>query len=138
MKTIPLSFNFPILKYECLFFIFTSPKRVTNTHCSSSNDESILTCFTNLRKEGFIPRKGLSSFDFMSPMKVNIVSFMFRESKRGHKETPKRSFFVNSHSRSKKEINYYRLVDRFDTFTCMNVTSSLGNLFVFLRRLKRA
>ena len=48
-----------------------SLKRVTNAQYSSSKDESILICFMNLIKEGFILRKGLSSFDFMSSMKVN-------------------------------------------------------------------
>ena len=55
-KNIPLSLNFPITKEEFLFFIFMISKRVTNTRWSSSSDESILTCFTNLRKEGFGPR----------------------------------------------------------------------------------
>ena len=46
-------------------------KRVKNTHFISSNDDFILIRFTNLRKEGFVPRKGPSSFDFMIPAKVN-------------------------------------------------------------------
>ena len=33
------------------------------------SDESNLICFMNLRKDGFILRKGPSSFDFRSPMK---------------------------------------------------------------------
>ena len=74
-KNTPLSLNFPITKDECLFFIFSSSKRVINTRCSSSEDESILIHFTNQRKEGFIPRKGPSLFHFMSPMKEN--SFVF-------------------------------------------------------------
>ena len=49
----------------------TSLKRVTNAQFSSLEDESILICFMNMKKEGFIPRKGPSSFDFMSLMKVN-------------------------------------------------------------------
>ena len=71
-----------------------SSKRLTNTRCSSSSDESILTCFTNLIKEGFVPKKGPSSFDFMSPVKLNSTLFMFRESEQRHKETPKGPFFV--------------------------------------------
>ena len=85
-------------------FVLTSSKRVKNTHCSSSSDESILTCFTNLRKEGFTPRKGLSSFDIMSPMKVNLVSFMFRESKQRQKKTPKGPFSYDLVSRARKSI----------------------------------
>ena len=53
------------------------------------------------------------------------------------KKTPKGPFFVNRPNWSEKEIDYHRLVDRSDTFTSMNVTSSLGNIFVFLGRLKR-
>ena len=68
-----------------------SSKRVTNTRCISSSDESILICFTNLRKEGFVPRKGPSSFDFMSPMKVNSFFFMFRKSE-VTKKTPAWNF----------------------------------------------
>ena len=77
------------MKDECLFFIFTSSKRVTNTRYSSSIYESILIRFMNLRKEGFIPRKGPSSFDFMSSMKGELSHhFMFRESEMT-KETPR-------------------------------------------------
>ena len=71
MKTIPLSFNFPTSKRECLFSFFTSSKRVTNTHWSSSSDESILIFFTNLRKEGFIPKIGSYIVCFMSLMQEN-------------------------------------------------------------------
>ena len=41
-------------------------------------DESNIIFFMNLRKEGFIPRKGPSSFDFMSLMKENsfVVSHL--------------------------------------------------------------
>ena len=93
-KDIPLSLNFPTMKDECLFFVFTSSKRVTNTRCSSLEYQSILICFKNLWKEWFIPSKGLSLFYFMSPMKVNSISFMFRESERIQKKTPWGSFFV--------------------------------------------
>ena len=81
-----------------------SSKGVINNRCSSLTDESILINFMNLGKEGFIPGKGPSSFDFMSPMKVNLVSFMFREFERRHKETPKRSFFVNLVPKARKSI----------------------------------
>ena len=37
------------------------------------SDESDLICFTNLRKERFVPKKGPSLFDFMSPMKANSL-----------------------------------------------------------------
>ena len=39
-------------------FYFTSSKRVTNTRYSSSEDKSKLICFTNLREERFVPKKG--------------------------------------------------------------------------------
>ena len=81
-----------------------SSKRVTNTHCISLDDESIPICFTNLKKDRFIPSKGLSSFDFMSPMKVNLVSFMFRESKQRHKETPKGPFLLDLVPKAQKSI----------------------------------
>ena len=48
-----------------------SSNRVTNTHCISSDDESVLILSMNLRKEGSIPKKGPSSFSFMSPIKEN-------------------------------------------------------------------
>ena len=85
-------------------FVLKSSKKVTNPRCSSSSDESILTCFMNLKKEGFTPKKGLSSFDIMSPMKVNSVSFMFRESKRRHKETPKGHFLLDIVPKAQKSI----------------------------------
>ena len=55
---------------------------------------------------------------------------MFREFEMT-KKTPKGPFFVNKASRSEKEITYHRLVDRSDSFTSVNVTSFVGNLFVF-------
>ena len=64
-----------------------------------------------------------------------ICCFMFRESEMT-KKTPKNSFFVNKASRSEKEITYPRLVDCSDSFTSLNVTSLLGNIFVFFKRLK--
>ena len=75
-------------------FGFTSSKRVTNTRYSLSEDNSNLICFTNLREEGFVPKMGLSMFNLTSPLKENSVSFMFRESERIRKKTPKGSFFV--------------------------------------------
>ena len=56
MKTIPLFFNFPTSKGECLFFIFMSPKRVTNTHWSSSSDESILIFLRTLERRDSFPK----------------------------------------------------------------------------------
>ena len=44
------------------------------------SDESNLICFMNQRKEGFIPKKGPSSFDFTSLMKVNLFVVSFLES----------------------------------------------------------
>ena len=55
---------------------------------------------------------------------------MFRESEMT-KKTPKGHFFINKASRSKKEITYPQLVDRSDSFTSVNATSWLGNVFVF-------
>ena len=73
-------------------FHFTRSKRVKNTLCSSFEDKSILILFTNLRKEGFVPKMGLSMFNLTSPMKEKSVSFMFRESERPRKKTPKGPF----------------------------------------------
>ena len=61
---------------------------------------------------------------------------MFRESEMTNKTL--KGPFVKKASQSKKEITYYRLVNRSNPFTSVNVTSLLGNIFVFLRRLKRA
>ena len=38
------------------------------------------------------PKKGLSMFNLMIPMKENSVLFMFRESERPRKKTPKGPF----------------------------------------------
>ena len=75
-------------------FYFTSSKRVTNTRYRLLKDKSRFICFMNLREEGFIPKTGLSMFNLTSPMKENSVSFMFRESERIWKKTPKGSFFI--------------------------------------------
>ena len=92
----------------------------------------------NLRKDGFIPKKGsFIVLFYKSDENKLICRFMFRESKMT-KKTPKMSFFVNIPNRSEKEITYHRLVEHSDSFTSVNITSSLVNLFVFLRRLKRA
>ena len=55
-------------------------KRVTSAQYSSSNDESILICFMNLREEGFIPKRGPSMFNFTSLEKVNLVVVSYLES----------------------------------------------------------
>ena len=55
-KKLPFHLISPYFNIWVPLFIFTSSKRVINTHYSSSSDESILTCFMNLRKEGFVPR----------------------------------------------------------------------------------
>ena len=85
---------FPIMIDECLFFSFTSSKRVTNTWYSLSKDKSRLICFTNQREEGFVLKTGLSMFNITSPTKENSVSFMFTESKQAWEKTPKGSFFI--------------------------------------------
>ena len=70
-------------------------------------------------------------FNLMSPMKVNSLSFMFRESKRKHKKNPKGSFFVNSQSEPKKDINNCWNDNSSSTFTSVKKTTTLDNLFTF-------
>ena len=84
--------HFPYHDWWVPLFGFTSSKRVTNTRYSLSKDKSKLICFTNLREEGFIPKMGLSMFNLISPLKENSVSFIFRESERRQKKTPKGLF----------------------------------------------
>ena len=74
------------------YFQFYEFKEGKNTRYSLSKDKSRLIYFTNLREEGFVPKMGLSMFNLTSPMKENLVSFMFRESKRLRKKTPKGPF----------------------------------------------
>ena len=88
-------------------FIFTIPKRVTKTHFILSEDKSILIHFMKLRKEGFVPKKGLSVFSLTSPMKENLVSFMFRESERLRKKNPKGPFSYDLVSKAQKSIKSY-------------------------------
>ena len=76
-------------------FGFTSSKRVTKTRYILSEDKSNLICFTNLREEGFIPKMGLLMFNLTSPLKENLVSFMFRDSKKIQKKTPEGSFLYD-------------------------------------------
>ena len=79
---------------------------VTNTWYSLSKDKSKLICFMNLREEGFVPKKrGLSMFNLTSPMKENSASFMFRESERLRKKTPKGPFFYDLVPKAQKSIN---------------------------------
>ena len=75
--SLPIS---PVMVDECLFFGFMSSKRITNTRYSLLEDKSRIICFTNLREEGFVPKKGLSMFNLTSPLKENSASFLFRES----------------------------------------------------------
>ena len=74
-------------------FSFMSWKRVTNTWYRLSEDKSSLICFLNLREEGFVPKTGLLMFNLTSPLKENLVSFMFRESERIRKKDPKGVLF---------------------------------------------
>ena len=92
--------HFPHHDWWVPLFSFTSSKRVTNTRYSLSEDKSSLICFTNLREE-FIPKTSLSMFNWMSPLKQDLVSFMFREYEQLRKKTPKGLFFVNSLSEPK-------------------------------------
>ena len=86
-------------------FIFTSPKRVTNTCCSSSEDKSILINFYEPKKGGVhSQKKGLSMFSLTSPMKEKSVSFMFRESERLWKKTPKGPFSYDLVPKAQKSI----------------------------------
>ena len=50
------------------------------------------------------PKKGLSMFNLMSPMKENLVSFMFRESERPWKKTPKGPFSYDLVPKAPKSI----------------------------------
>ena len=92
-------------------------------------------------------------FNLTSPLKANSVSFIFRESERTRKKTPKGpfsydlvpkarksinhtlenssshdwmecSFFVNSPIRTEKEITYRWKDDSSNTFTSMKETST--------------
>ena len=87
--------------------------------------------FTNLRKEGFIPKIGSYIVCFMSLMQVKSFFVSCLESFKWPRRLQKGSFFVNMTSRSEKEITYPRLVKRSDSFTSGNVTSSLGNILCF-------
>ena len=50
---------FQVLCGWCVpLFGFMSSKRVRNTRYSSFEDKSKLICFTNLREEGFVPKRG--------------------------------------------------------------------------------
>ena len=67
------TFHFPLIsppRKVSTSFCFLTPKRVTNTCWSSSSVESILIFFMNLRKEGFVPKQGLSSCSFTSPKRL--------------------------------------------------------------------
>ena len=92
-------------------FGFMSSKRVTKTRYILSEDKSKLICFTNLREEGFIPQKrGLSMFNLTSPLKENSILFMFRESERPRKKTPKGPFsydLENSYSHDWLECSFF-------------------------------
>ena len=86
---------------------FTSSKRVTNTWYSLSEDKSRLICFMNLREEGFVPKMGLSMFNLMIPLKENSVSFIFRESERLRKKTPKGPFLYDLIPKAWKSVKSY-------------------------------
>ena len=58
----------------------------------------------NLREEGFDPKTGLSMFNLTIPLKENLVSFMFIESKRIQKKTPSGSFLYDLVSKAQKSI----------------------------------
>ena len=104
-KWFPL--HFPHHGWWVPLFSFTSSKRVTNTRYSLSEDKSRIICFSNLKEEGFVPKIGLSMFNLTSPLKENSVSFMFRESKRIQKETPKGPFSYDLVSKARKSIKSY-------------------------------
>ena len=61
----------------------------------------------NLRKEGFVPKEGLSMFNLMSPMKEKSVSFMFREFEQLWKKTPKGPFSYDLVPKARKSIKSY-------------------------------
>ena len=75
-------------------FSFTSSKRVTNTWYSSSEDKSKFNILRTWERRGLIPKWVSQCLILTSPLKENSVSFMFRESERKRKKTPKGSFFV--------------------------------------------
>ena len=47
---------------------------------------------------------GLSMFSLTSPMKENLVSFMFRESERPQKKTPKGPFLYELVPKARKSV----------------------------------
>ena len=63
--------------------------------------------FYKSKRRGLFPKMGLSMFNLMSPMKENVVLFMFRESERPHKNTPKGLFSYDLVPKARKSIKSY-------------------------------
>ena len=59
-------------------------------------------------------KTGLSMFNLTSPMKGNSVSFMFRESERPQKKTPKGHFSYDLVPKARKIIKSY-LIELFQS-----------------------
>ena len=98
---------FPIMIDECPFSVLRVQREeqmLSIAHPKTNPNSYVLRTW---ERRGSFPKMGLSMFNLTSPMKVNSVLFIFRESEWPRKKTPKGPFSYDLVPKARKSIKSY-------------------------------